>query len=248
MSAEPPPPFAFRPIATLRTPFAEKFGIPRQSGLVEEAVGRVEFHDEFNRADFVRGLEAFSHVWLVTVFHQSPPWDGKATVRPPRLGGNERRGVFATRSPNRPNPISLSLVKLIRIETEPRLVLHVAGVDAVDGTPVLDIKPYLTWCESRADARADWAAAPPPLRPPADIHIPPDILTALGPDAPLVIHLLQLEPQPAYHDDPDRNYGMTVAGWNVKWCIRDGTKVEITEATHTTGSRSYRCSPNDSQR
>lgn len=226
---EKPEPLNFTPIATLRTPFAEKFGIPRQSGLVEEAIGRVEFEDAFNRADFVRGLEAFSHVWLVTVFHQSPPWDGKATVRPPRLGGNERRGVFATRSPNRPNPISLSLVRLIRIETEPRLVLHVAGVDAVDVTPVLDIKPYLPWCESRPEASADWAAAPPPLRPPEDIHIPPDILTTLGPDAPLIIHLLQLEPQPAYHDDPERTYGMTVAGWNVKWLI-NSFGVTVTEA------------------
>lgn len=209
--------FTMRPIASLRTPFAEKFGIPRQSGLVEEAAGRVEFHAGFDRADFVRGLDAFSHVWLVTVFHESPPWDGKATVRPPRLGGNERRGVFATRSPNRPNPIGLSLVRLIRIESGPRLVLHVAGVDAVDGTPVLDIKPYLPWCESKPDASADWAGAPPPLRPAEDIHTPTEILQTLGPDAPLIIHLLQLEPRPAYHDDADRTYGMTVAGWNVKW-------------------------------
>lgn len=228
MSAEPPP-FAFRPIATLRTPFAEKFGIPRQSGLVEEAVGRVEFHDEFNRADFVRGLEAFSHLWLVTVFHQSPPWDGNATVRPPRLGGNERRGVFATRSPNRPNPISLSLVKLIRIETAPRLALHVAGVDAVDGTPVLDIKPYLPWCESRPDARADWAGAAPIPKPPEDVIISPAILKTLGNDAPLVTRLLQFEPQPAYHEDTERTYGMTVAGWNVKWRVEIG-KVIVLDA------------------
>jgi len=233
MSAETSPPFSFRPIATLRTPFAEKFGIPRQSGLVEEAVGRVEFHDEFNRADFVRGLEAFSHIWLVTVFHQSPPWDGKATVRPPRLGGNERRGVFATRSPNRPNPIGLSLVKLIRIETEPRLVLHVAGVDAVDGTPVLDIKPYLPWCESRADAHADWAGAAPTLRNAEDVNIPAEITTALGPDEPLIRQLLRLEPQPAYQETAERVYGMTVGGWNVKWRA-DDKQVVVLEAIRAT--------------
>ena len=222
-------PLSLRPIATLRTPFAEKFGIPRQSGLVEEAVGRVEFCDEFNRTDFVRGLEAFSHIWLVTVFHQSPPWDGKATVRPPRLGGNERLGVFATRSPNRPNPIGLSLVRLVKIETEPRLVLHVAGVDAVDGTPVLDIKPYLPWCESRADARADWAGAAPALREADDVIIPTAIGDALGKDEPLVRQLLRLEPQPAYQETAERIYGMTVAGWNVKWRT-DGQQVVVLEA------------------
>ena len=219
--------FSLRPIATLRTPFAEKFGIPRQSGLVEEAVGRVEFHDEFNRADFVRGLEAFSHIWLVTVFHQSPPWDGKATVRPPRLGGNERLGVFATRSQNRPNPIGLSLVRLVKIETEPRLVLHVAGVDAVDETPVLDIKPYLPWCESRGDARADWAGAAPTLREADQVMIPTTIADALGKDEPLIRQLLRLEPQPAYQETAERIYGMTVAGWNVKWRIDDDRVVVL---------------------
>lgn len=224
-----------RPIATLRTVFAEKFGIPRQSGIVEEAVGRVEFLPEFNRADFVRGLESFSHIWLVTVFHQSPPWDGKATVRPPRLGGNERLGVFATRSPNRPNPIGLSLVKLLKIETEPQLVLHVAGVDAVDGTPVLDIKPYLPWCESRSDARADWAGAAPTLREAADVIIPTAIAEALGKDEPLIRHLLRLEPQPAYHEATERTYGMTVAGWNVKW-RNDEQQVVVLEAVRTTAA------------
>ncbi len=222
-------PLSFRPIATLRTVFAEKFGIPRQSGIVEEAVGRVEFLAEFNRADFVRGLESFSHIWLVTVFHQSLPWDGKATVRPPRLGGNERLGVFATRSPNRPNPIGLSLVKLVKIETEPRLVLHVAGVDAVDGTPVLDIKPYLPWCESRADARADWAGAAPNLREADQVMIPSTIAEALGKDEPLIRQLLRLEPQPAYQNTAERIYGMTVAGWNVKWRIAD-QQVVVLEA------------------
>lgn len=227
-------PFSLRPIATLRTPFAEKFGIPRQSGLVEEAIGTVEFLPEFNRADFVRGLESFSHIWLVTVFHQSPPWDGKATVRPPRLGGNERLGVFATRSPNRPNPIGLSLVRLVKIETEPRLVLHVAGVDAVDETPVLDIKPYLPWCESRPDARAEWAGAAPEQRKATDVIIPEAISETLGADEMLVRRLLRLSPQPAYHEESERAYGMTVAGWNVRWRI-DGGKVIVIATTRTSG-------------
>lgn len=218
---------SLRPIATLRTPFREKFGVPRQSGIVEEAVGRVEFLPEFNRTDFVRGLDSFSHIWLVTAFHQSPPWDGKATVRPPRLGGNERLGVFATRSPNRPNPIGLSLVKLVKIESEPRLVLHVAGVDAVDGTPVLDIKPYLPWCESRGDAQADWAAAAPNQSEASDVIIPEAIREALGASEPLVRHLLRLDVQPAYHEITERVYGMTVAGWNVKWRADDKQAVVL---------------------
>ena len=127
-----------RPVAVLRTPFAEKFGVPRQGGLVPAAEGRVEFLPEFAAPEFVRGLEAFSHVWLVTGFHENPPWSGSAVVRPPRLGGNERVGVFATRSPNRPNGLGLTLVRLLAIEPG---ALRVGGVDAVDGTPIYDMIP-----------------------------------------------------------------------------------------------------------
>jgi tRNA (adenine37-N6)-methyltransferase len=186
---------------------------------------------EFNRIDFVRGLESFTHLWLITVFDQSPPWDGKATVRPPRLGGNERLGVFATRSPNRPNPIGLSLVRLLKIETHPRLVLHVAGIDAVDGTPVLDIKPYLPWCESRPEAAADWAGRVPEQRPIESIILPPDLRHVMGEElATMVTELLRLESQPAYHRASERTYGMAIAGWNIKWQLQ-GDLVIVTEAT-----------------
>ena len=141
------------PVAFLRTPFAEKFGVPRQGGLVPAAEGTVEFLPAFAALEFTRGLEAFSHVWLVTGFHENPPWTGSAVVRPPRLGGNERVGVFASRSPNRPNGLGLTLVRLRSVEPG---ALRVAGVDAVDGTPVYDVKPYLPWCEAVPDARADW--------------------------------------------------------------------------------------------
>lgn len=247
-----------RVVATLRTPFVEKFGIPRQSGLIEEAEARVEFAPEFARADFVRGLEAFSHLWLVTWFHKSPAWKGAATVRPPRLGGNDRVGVFASRSPNRPNPVGLSLVRLLSIETEPSLVLRVAGIDAVDGTPVLDIKPYLPWCEALPDARADWAGGAPRVRDESAVLIPPEIAarflrghvamaaSAGGPDAPrannrtgtgtpgmrtlaLVRHLLRLDLQPAYQQEDGREYGMTVAGWNIRW-KSVGETVEVIDA------------------
>lgn len=231
---------SMRPIATLRTPFAEKFGIPRQSGLVEEAIGRVEFHDEFNRADFVRGLESFSHLWLVTVFHHSPPWEGRATVRPPRLGGSERVGVFASRSPHRPNPIGLSLVRLVAVETEPQLRLQVAGVDAVDGTPVLDIKPYLPWCESQPGATAAWADETPTMRPAEAVRIPQEIEMRIlaaerGAEVlALIISVLRHDPQPAHHDPAGRIYGMSVAGWNVRWRM-DGERVQVLDAELISG-------------
>lgn len=204
-----------RPVALLRTPFAEKFGVPRQSGLVPEAEGRVEFLPEFSAPEFTRGLEAFSHVWLVTGFHCNPPWTGSAVVRPPRLGGNERVGVFASRAPNRPNGLGLSLVRLLALEPGG---LRVGGVDAVDGTPVYDVKPYLPWCEAPAGATANWAQAAPPASVPEAIAIPAVFAEKLGPvTTHLVRQLLRLELQPAYHADENRTYGMTVSGWNVRW-------------------------------
>lgn len=221
-------PHDLRPIAALRTPFAEKFGVPRQSGIVPAAEGRVEFLPEFASPDFVRGIEAFSHLWLLTGFHKNPPWNGSATVRPPRLGGNERVGVFASRSPLRPNGLGLSLVRLLAVETG---ALRVAGIDCVDGTPVFDVKPYLPWCEAQPEARADWAQAAPPLRGSEQIVIPPVIATALPPEVlALARQLLALELQPAYQaTDTDRVYGMTVAGWNLRWRQR-GEVVEVVEA------------------
>lgn len=205
-----------QPVARLRTPFAEKFGVPRQSGLVPAAEGRVEFLPAFAAPEFVRGLEAFSHVWLVTGFHRNPPWDGAATVRPPRLGGNERVGVFASRSPLRPNGLGLSLVSLLGLEPG---ALRVAGIDCVDDTPVYDIKPYLPWCEAQPEARADWASAPPPRRAPAQIEISAELAARLpAATLELVRHLLALDLQPAYQaGDDTRTYGMTVAGWNIRW-------------------------------
>ena len=217
-----------RPVALLRTPFAEKFGVPRQSGLVPAAEGRVEFLPEFASPDFVRGLEAFSHVWLITGFHKNPPWDGAATVRPPRLGGNERVGVFASRSPLRPNGLGLSLVRLLGIEPG---VLRVEGIDCVDGTPVYDVKPYLPYCEARPEARADWAGAAPQGRDESRIHVPPEIAAALPPEVlTLARQLLALDLQPAYQAaESGRVYGMTVAGWNLRW-RHAGDAVELVEA------------------
>lgn len=216
------------PVAVLRTPFAEKFGVPRQSGLAPAAEGRVEFLPEFAAPDFTRGLEAFSHVWLVTGFHKNPPWAGAATVRPPRLGGNERVGVFASRSPLRPNGLGLSLVRLLAVEPG---LLRVAGIDCVDGTPVYDVKPYLPYCEARPEARADWAQAAPSVRAAGQIHIPPEIAAALPEEvATLARELLALDLQPAYQAaDAGRVYGMTVAGWNLRWRLA-GETVEVVAA------------------
>jgi tRNA-Thr(GGU) m(6)t(6)A37 methyltransferase TsaA len=228
-------PMVLRPVAVLHTPFMEKFGVPRQSGLVPEAEGRVVFAPEFAREEFVRGLEAFSHIWLITQFHENPVWAGTATVRPPRLGGNERVGVFASRAPNRPNGLGLSLVRLLAIETVPTLALRVAGIDAVDGTPVFDVKPYLPWCEAPAGAQANWAQAAPAARAAEAVVIAPELAEKImretaGEGAPtlaMIRHLLQHDHQPAYQQDPARVYGMNLAGWNVRWRALEGDRVEV---------------------
>ena len=218
-------PITLRSVAVLRTPFVEKFGVPRQSGVIPEAVGRVEFLPEFAGVDFTRGLAAFSHVWLITGFHENPTWTGSATVRPPRLGGNERVGVFASRSPNRPNGLGLSLVRILGIEPG---VVRVAGIDAVDGTPVYDLKPYLPWCEAQPEATADWAQSAPFAREAGVVNIPVEFETALGPaTTTLVRQILRLDLQPAYQNDPERTYGMSIAGWNIRWRAGPGECIEV---------------------
>ncbi len=223
-----------RPIAILHTPFAEKFGVPRQSGIIAAAEGRVEFLPEFASPDFVRGLEAFSHVWLITGFHKNREWDGAATVRPPRLGGNERVGVFASRAPLRPNGLGLSLVELLAIEPG---ALRVGGIDCVDGTPVYDIKPYLPYCEAKPEARADWAGSAPTARSAADVLVDEDVAAKLPPEVlTLAKQVLTLDLQPAYQKDQAaaRTYGVTLAGWNLRWRMTDAGQVEIYETTKVT--------------
>ena len=146
-------------IAYIYTDFPEKFGIPRQSGLVEGAIGKIIFEPEYRVAEAVRGLEAYSHIWVLWKFSESERKEWSPTVRPPRLGGNKRMGVFATRSPFRPNPIGLSSVRLERVELDEKFgpVLWVSGVDMLDGTPIYDIKPYLAYCDSHAEALCGFA-------------------------------------------------------------------------------------------
>lgn len=209
---------AMNVIARLRTCYTDKFGVPRQSGLVPSAWGVVEFEPAYRRTEAVRGIEQFSHLWLITQFHLVTEEPASLLVRPPRLGGNERRGVFATRSPFRPNRLTLSVVKLDRVELEgegaPRL--FVSGVDLVDGTPILDIKPYVRYADSVVDARSGFAdEAPPrlPVRWDCESGVPDEVRV-------IIDQSLALQPQPAYHEDAGREYATEIAGWRVRWAAK----------------------------
>ena len=211
-----------RPVAHFRGPLGSKFGVPRQSGLAEALPGRIIFEPAFRDGNALRGLEGFDRIWLIWGFSANRPAKGewRPTVRPPRLGGNDRLGVWATRSPFRPNPIGLSAVRLVRIETESPEgpVLHVAGADLMDGTPVYDIKPYVGYADCFPDARSGFADAAPdaPLR----VVIPEDL--PLSPEEREVLAgILSLDPRPAYQQDPGRVYGMPFGGREVHFRIED---------------------------
>ena len=213
-------------IAHIHTNFPEKFGIPRQSGLVETP-GQIIFEPTYNNPDGVRGLEEFSHIWLIWQFSESVRDDWSPTVRPPRLGGNTRVGVFASRSPFRPNPIGLSLVKLESIEYDHSLgpVLHVTGADILDGTPIYDIKPYLPYCEAKPDAEGGFAhrvmddSMQVVLTEDADLENAKEIPEE---DLYTIKKLLAQDPRPRYQDDPERVYGMSYGEWEVKFTAGDG--------------------------
>ena len=216
-------------IARISSPFAEKFGIPRQSGVVEELHATVVFEPAFRNPDAVRGLEGFSHVWLIWQFSRAVRHTWSPTVRPPRLGGNERMGVFATRSPFRPNAIGLSSVRLERIEFDRELgpVLHVSGADLMDGTPIFDIKPYLPYTDSHPEATGGFTdgAAMEPLT----VDCPAELLERVAPEQrPGLLGVLASDPRPRYQDDPERVYGLTFAGRNVKFTV-DGGRLTVLE-------------------
>lgn len=207
-----------RPIAHIRTPFPAKFGIPRQSGILDMLESRIVFEKAYRNQDSLRGLSDFSHIWLLWVFSESVREDWSPTVRPPRLGGNTRMGVFATRSPFRPNPIGLSCVKLVRIEGNE---LVVAGADLMDGTPILDIKPYLPFADSRPEATGGFAE---PLREYAlEVCFPEELLAKVPPQyqAPLK-EILAQDPRPAYQQDPHRIYGFPFTELEIRFTVREG--------------------------
>lgn len=213
-------------IARMETDLPEKFGVPRQSGLIPGLTGRIVFEPAFRNPDAVRGLEGWSHLWLIWEFSQSAGKGWSPTVRPPRLGGNTRMGVFATRSPFRPNPIGLSCVTLEGVELDPQLgpVLRVGGVDLMSGTPILDIKPYLPYADCHPQATAGFTR---------ELDAPPlQVRWETQPDLPdekrqVLEAVLASDPRPRYQDDPQRLYGMEYAGKNVRFRVEDGTVIVV---------------------
>ncbi len=210
-------------IARIHTDFPTKFGIPRQSGIIDSLQGRIVFEPEYRNAEAVRGLEEFSHIWILWEFSEAVRDEWSPTVRPPRLGGNVRKGVFATRSPFRPNPIGLSSVKLERVEIDPKLgpILLVSGADLMDGTPIYDIKPYIAYTDSHPDAVSGFASKPAEYL--LEIDFPETLLQKVPENQRgSLIAVLQHDPRPQYHDDPKRVYGMAFGGMEVKFKVEEG--------------------------
>ena len=232
--------FYFTPIARIKNAFPTKFGVPRQSGLINSLQSEIIFAPPYRNPDALRGLDGFSHIWLVWVFHQSirdrhaenrdPDLSGDSrnrgwspTVRPPRLGGNVRMGVFATRSPFRPNPIGLSCVKLEKIEIRPDTgpVLIISGADLIDNTPILDIKPYLPYADSIPGALGGFASQSP-FNHLLQVIIPPELLSRVPVQYQSALRdILSQDPRPRYHDNPDRIYGFSFANLEIKFTVSD---------------------------
>ena len=219
--------YTITPIARIRTPFADKFGIPRQSGLVEELRATIVFEEPFRNADALRGLEEYSHLWLIWQFSTvvAAGADGehwRPTVRPPRLGGNTRMGVFATRSPFRPNALGLSCVKLLGVQshTPDGPVIQVAGADLLDGTPIYDIKPYLPYVDSHPHAREGFTGQTKDYA--LEVECPPRLLERLPPAKRQgLLGVLAGDPRPGYQEDPERVYGMAFGGFEVRFQVRE---------------------------
>lgn len=210
-------------IARIRTDFQEKFGIPRQSGLVSELTGEIVFEPKYRNPDALRGIEGFSHLWLIWEFSEAKREKWSATVRPPRLGGNARMGVFATRSPFRPNPLGLSCVKLEGVEYDEIRgpVVRVSGVDMLDGTPIYDIKPYVPHADLRAEAVGGFADARRDYAVKVEF---PEALLAKVPEEKrgALTGVLAGDPRPSYQDDPERVYGFGFAGVEIKFKVENG--------------------------
>ena len=211
-----------KPIAFIKTEFPEKFGIPRQSGLAKDLRGRIIFEPQFRNPDALRGLEGFSHIWLIWEFsanRTSREW--QPTVRPPRLGGNTHLGVFATRSPFRPNPLGLSCVEIDRIDlfTDEGPVITVKGADLMDGTPIYDIKPYIRYADSRQQALCGYVDSLEERS--LKVVFPSELSSRIEDTSviPSLVETLRLDPRPSYHDDPERVYGLSFARLNVKFRV-----------------------------
>ena len=224
-----------QPIAYFESPLKSKFGIPRQSGLVKELTGRIVFADGFRQMDAVRGLSDFDYLWLIWEFSANKRGGLKVegggrnlTVRPPRLGGNKRVGVFASRSPFRPNPLGLSCVRLDRVEDDPQLgpVIYVRGADLMDGTPIYDIKPYVVYADAHPEARSGFVDEK--QWEPLHVEIPDKLAVRIP-----AVHrealkaTLAQDPRPAFHDDPERVYGMPFLDHDVRFRVKDGALIVL---------------------
>ena len=212
-----------RPVAVYRGDFPEKFGLPRQAGVVRELEGLVVFEPAFRNRDALRGLEGFSRVWLIWQFSENLQTEFSPTVRPPRLGGNVRLGVFATRSPFRPNGLGLSCVELAAIEEREDLgtVLRVRGADLMDGTPIFDVKPYVPYADAYPEARAGFAPDPGET---LAVEFPPALLAQIPENKRAALRgVLENDPRPRYQRDPERVYTLSFAGYEVSFTVRDTT-------------------------
>ena len=212
-----------KPVARIRSDFPTKFGIPRQSGLVDSLTATIVFEPEYRDPEALRGMEGFSHLWLIWEFSEAKRDSWSPTVRPPRLGGNTRMGVFATRSPFRPNPIGLSCVRLLGVETTADMgtVLHVAGADLMDGTPIFDIKPYIPYADCHPDATEGFTAPGQDYL--LEVDIPAELLPRIPADRLDALKgVLAQDPRPSYQRDPERVYGFGFAGMEIKFTVRDG--------------------------
>ena len=220
-------------IAFFHSPLKSKFGIPRQSGLVSELSGYIVFEPEYRRMEAVRGLDAFDYLWLIWEFSENSEAKKSLTVRPPRLGGNKRLGVFATRSPFRPNNLGLSCVMIDHIAEDPQLgpVIHVKGADLMDGTPIYDIKPYVTYADSHPEARSgfvdhsEWQELQVDIPETIGLHFSPEQLLSLK-------KILAIDPRPHYQDDPDRVYGMPFAEYDIRFKV-DGLLLSVVDCVKT---------------
>jgi len=230
--------FTYKTIATLRGPYKQKFAIPRQPNLVPEAMGELVFEKEFADANGLRALDQFSHLWLIWHFHETSAQGWSPLVHPPRLGGKEKVGVFASRSPFRPNSIGLSVVRnLGSAEVDGKLALRVGGIDIVDETPILDIKPYVTYADSIADAESGFANEQPGSQRTISFSASAmQDLTASAAEYPrlrdFIVAVLQQDPRPAWRvqANDDKQYGMTLYDFNIKWQF-SGDKIEVKAIT-----------------
>ena len=222
-----------RIIARMHSDFSTKFGIPRQSGLVEELRSTIVFEPEFRNPDALRGIEEFSHLWLIWQFSEAVRTGWSPTVRPPRLGGNTRMGVFATRSPFRPNNLGLSSVRLLGVEHTAQLgtVLHVGGADLMDGTPIFDIKPYIPYGDCHTDATGGFTDRAGAFV--LEVEFPDALLELLPRDKrEAAIKVLSHDPRPSYQRKPERIYGLTFAGFDIRFQVREDrlTVVDVQNA------------------